>query len=131
MAGIGILIIVLEDSIDSTTPFHFSDFFCKRRDQILVLFVEEVKNRKLYRRFKEHHQAPVGKVFEFWLSGQLGFERNVDLTVRQELEQMVDIHGEFWRVALGYFRRPLYTLHDADTPAPQVLCASESHSVVP
>ncbi len=86
MTGIGILIIVLEDSIDFTTLFHFSDFFCKRRDQILVLFVEEVKNRKLYRRFKEHHQAPVGKVFEFWLSGQLGFERNVDLTVRQELE---------------------------------------------
>ncbi len=86
MTGLGILIIALEDLVDFTALFHFSDFFCKRRGQIMVFFVEEVKNRKLYWRFKEHHKAPVGKVFEFWLSGQLGFERNVDLTVRQELE---------------------------------------------
>ncbi len=86
MTGIGILIIVLEDPIDLTTLLHISNFFCKRRDQIMVFLVEEMKNRKLYWRFKEHHKAPVGKVFEFWLSRQLGFERNVDLTVRQELE---------------------------------------------
>ena len=131
MTGFGILIIVYEDPVDFTTLFHFSDFSCNRRDQIKVFFVEEMKNRKLYYRPNAHHKAPVGKVFQFWLSGQLGFERNVDSTVRQELEQLMDIPGDFWRVALGYFRRPLNTLHDADTPAPQVLCAPESHSVVP
>ncbi len=93
MTGIGILIIVLEDPIDLTTLLHFSNFFCKRRDQFMVFLIEEMKNRKLYWRFKEHHKAPVGKVFEFWLSRQLGFKRNVDLTVRQELKEMVDILG--------------------------------------
>ncbi len=86
MTGISILIIVLEDSIDLTTLFHFSNFFCKRRYHIMVFLVDEMKYWKFYWRFKEHHKAPVGKVFEFWLSRQLGFERNVDLTVRQELE---------------------------------------------
>ncbi len=103
MTGFGILIIVYEDPVDFTTFFHFSDFSCNWRDQINVFFVEEMKNRKLYYRPNAHHKAPVGKVFQFWLSGQLGFERNVDLTVRQELEQMVDIIGDYWRMALGYF----------------------------
>ena len=97
----------------------------------MVFLVEEMKYWKFYWRFKEHHKAPVGKVFEFWLSRQLGFERNVDSTVRQELEEIVDILGEYWRLALGDICRPLNSLHDADTPAPQVLCTLKSNSVVP
>ena len=58
-----------------------------------MLFVEEMEHRNSYWRFQQHHKAPVGKVFEFWLSRQLGFKRNVDLTVRQELKEMVDILG--------------------------------------